>query len=305
MTFVLRLLQIGLSTVFAGALALFVGGILAAISMMFIEPRHSHHADQRHIDSSNLRQIGQASLIFAADNHDRLPDATDLPDYARQLAIGGGLNDASIWISARESTNGVETVLLPAPAGDPRALDPRFAELPHLFTVVIGGLKMADPATTPIAWTRGLDLETGVWSKASPYGGKGGHIVFIGGNVTFFRTLQNSSGGELVSRDGRATHRIRDALPVGARIYADPTTLTATDKPSQPWSERIPRWLKTPPKASASPSRSLGRSGSSSSGCASPSGSRARRGFPSPKPACSTAAASPSNSRPSCSSSLA
>lgn len=134
--------------------------------------------------------------------------------------------------------------MLPAPADGPRALDPRFAELPHLFTVVIGGLKATDPATTPIAWTRGLDLETGVWSKASPYGGKGGHIVFLAGNVAFYRTLRNSAGGELVSRDGRPTHRIRDALPVGARISLDPTTLIATDKPSQPWSERIPRWLK-------------------------------------------------------------
>ena len=45
------------------------------------------------------------------------------------------------------------------------------------------------PSTTPIAWTRGLQ-STGVWADLNAiYGGDGGHIVFMGGNVAFYRNV--------------------------------------------------------------------------------------------------------------------
>ncbi len=207
------------SALAAFVLTLFSGGILVTISAEFVAPSH-HRTAARSVDSSNLRMIGQASLIYAGDHQGRLPDAADLPDYARLLALHGGLNDATCWVASENRAAippDLTTVLMASPDGS-RTLDPRFSKLPHLFTVVLGGLTDQHPGTTPIAWTRGLDLETGKWRKDSPYGGEGGHIVFLGGNVRFYRRLTNSSGGELVARDGRATHRILDTLPTGARI---------------------------------------------------------------------------------------
>jgi hypothetical protein len=206
------------AALFASVLTFLGGGILFAISLLLIVPLKA--TASRSVEASNLRQIGQASLIYASDHRDRLPEAVDLPDFARLLALGGGLNDAGIWVSQKDGSrlpHDLTTVLVTTPEGA-RVLDPRFSRLPHLFTVVIGGLTADEPSTTPLAWTRGLNLETGRWREDSPYRGEGGHILFLGGNVQFFRSLQNGAGGALVGRDGRPTHRIRDALPLGVRI---------------------------------------------------------------------------------------
>lgn len=212
-----------LAAFFALVPTVVIGGLLFAISLIFIDP--PRQTSPRVIEASNLRQIGQASLIYASDHHDRLPNAVDVADYARHLALWGGLNDLTLWFpSGTPFPPDASTVLQELP-GKPRTqwpVSPRFTRLRPLFTVVLGGLDANLPSTTPLAWTRGLDLETGRWRPDSPYGGEGGHIVFLGGNVTFYRTLQNSTGGELVSRDGQPTHRIRDALPPNARIASDP-----------------------------------------------------------------------------------
>lgn len=168
---------------------------------------------QRSVASSNLRQIGQASLILASDNADKIPVATDVWDFARQLAVGGGLNDASIWINpvdpgARDIA--VTTVL----TMDRKTLEPAFAKLKPSIAVLLSGLDVSEPATTPIAWTRGLQSD-GTWAAHAPNGTQGGHIVFLGGNVQYFRDVRN----RLVRYDGTGkTSDIREALPPGAVI---------------------------------------------------------------------------------------
>ena len=73
------------------------------------------------------------------------------------------------------------------------------------------------PATTPIAWTRGLQSD-GTWAKFSPYGTTGGFIVFMGGNVQFYHNLTDD-GGRLTRFDAKGkTSNILDALPPGTRI---------------------------------------------------------------------------------------
>lgn len=169
----------------------------------------------RTVDSSNLRQVGQASLIAAGDHNNQLPRATDVWDYARQLAVDGGLNDGTIWISsldpAREAApSGVSTVV----DSDKRAIHPAFLASKPSFAVALGDLNANMPGTTPVAWTRGLQPD-GTWAAHSPYGIQGGHIVFLAGNVEFYKDVKDS----LVSFDGkRRTSNILEALPPGTRI---------------------------------------------------------------------------------------
>ncbi len=190
---------------------------LVALTMMFVDPpRHANAA--RSIDGSNLRQIGQASLIHASDHRDRLPRSDNIRDYAAELARHGGLNDASIWISAERPSSDrrhLTTVVDNEIAGRP--LNPTFRNLQLDYAVPLGELHTGLPGTTPIAWTAGLRPD-GTWSTASAYQGKGGHIVFLAGNVAFYRDLA-LDGGQLQRFDGGGkTANILEALPPGTRI---------------------------------------------------------------------------------------
>ncbi len=203
-------------------LVLVVIAVLAAIILPTIGHTCGGMGGRRMADSSNLRQIAQASLIYAQDHQDRLPEATDIWDYARILAENRILEDGRMWqsridpASAEISQNKIE-VLLPAETGRPRELNPAFRKIKPAFAIPVGRrLNVAHPATTPIAWTRGLQPD-GSWAKHSPYGTHGGHIVFLGGNVAFYLNLTDN-GGELISRDGNKTANILDALPAGCQI---------------------------------------------------------------------------------------
>ena len=93
-------------------------------------------------------------------------------------------------------------------------LDPVFAKSRPAFAVNLAGGSTSDPASTPIAWTRGLQPD-GTWALHSPYGRQGGHIVFLGGNVVFYDNVRD----QLARYDGRGvTSNILEALPPGARI---------------------------------------------------------------------------------------
>lgn len=172
-------------------------------------------------DGSNLRLIAQASLIYAVDHDDRFPEATDVWDFARQLAESGGLDTASVWQSKQDPSRDGSfdfpvTVLAPG-NNHPRQLDPKFRQLKLSIAVPLGKLDTRLPSTTPIAWTRGLQTD-GTWAKHSPYGDEGGYMAFVGGNVIFYNNLK-SDGGELLRFDGTGkTSNILDALPPGCRI---------------------------------------------------------------------------------------
>lgn len=193
--------------------------VLAAIIVPTTNHRHDH--SPRTIDRSNLRQIGQASLIYASEHKDQLPQTDSVVEFAAALARDGGLNDGTIWISNAErsvaTNSSVSTVL----TADRTAPHPEFARAKLAYAVVARGLHANQPSTTPIAWTRGLQPD-GTWAKDSPYGGEGGHIVFLGGNVAFHRNL---SASPLTRFDDpqATTADIRQALPPDALI-AEPST---------------------------------------------------------------------------------
>ena len=196
-----------------GIALLIVAAVLGPITFWPISP--PRESARRSVASLNLRQIGQASLIYAQGRGDRLPATNNIWDYAGELARGGGLNDATVWTMIDDPANrdlvaGLGTVL----TMDKRGLEPEFRKLVPSWAVPLGALDANMPATTPIGWTRGLRPD-GTWSPHSPYGTTGGHIVFLGGDVAFFHNVKDA----LTRFDGTGkTSNILEALPPGTRI---------------------------------------------------------------------------------------
>jgi prepilin-type N-terminal cleavage/methylation domain-containing protein len=206
-------------------------GILAAIIIPTVGK--VQQTAKRTADSSNLRQIGSASLIYAQLNKDQLPSNSLAPTgtsfgqnlstggnpasvetVAGALAVNGGLESGAMWISKADDTTTLEAqnvavanVLLPTK----QDLTAEFKAANLAFGYVVG-LNTNYPATTPIAYTRGIaNVTTGKWSETTgTYGADGGHIVFIGGNVAFYKNLgATEATGELVESDGTTTNDIK------------------------------------------------------------------------------------------------
>lgn len=206
-------------------------GILAAILIPTVSK--VRETARRTVDASNMRQILQASLIFAAGNSERLPPATGVSgigrlagnanttvhSYAAALAQAGGLNEASMWVSPSDqlipTSATLGTILNPAKS----AVDVNFTALTNLSVQVVAGLTTAFPSSTPVVFTRGLGTD-GQWAATTTtaggtYGVDGGHIAFLGGNVSFYQNLGEVTAGanpvntgKLIASDGSKTNNI-------------------------------------------------------------------------------------------------
>lgn len=220
-------------------------GILASILIPTVG--RVRESARRTVDASNLRQIGQSSLIFANDNREMLPmrggpqnryidqfgqvqtgntNTAQIHHLAAALARQGGLNDGSMWVSASDNST--------TPAANRNLgiiynrtnnqVDQDFLASALSFAYV-AGLNTSMASTTPIAYTRGLHDQQGRWtpSPTGVYGTDGGHIVFLGGNVRFFRDLGPSeTEGSLVRTDGERTMRPRLTIRNTQAIYSTP-----------------------------------------------------------------------------------
>ena len=198
-----------------GPLAAAACVVLIAGALLLPSVGRVRSSSKKSIAASNLRQIGQATLIYASDHRDKLPVASDIWTYAGELARDGGLDDALIWIDGRDPASviklkGLETVL----TDDRSAVDLAFRKMIPSWAVPLGELTTAMPPTTPIVWTRGLQPD-GTWSSSSPYGGDGGYVVFMGGNVHYYRDTRNAFPR---FDGGGTTSNILEALPPGTRI---------------------------------------------------------------------------------------
>lgn len=208
-------------------------GILAAIIIPTVGK--VRETAQRTIDANNLREIVKAAMIYAGDNNDRLPDpqalATTFPGSAAvhrfpaALARHGILTDPSFYFAKNDPLfNGTFPASILVPGNSQRnELDPDFTAGRTLAWEFVGGLKMGDPATTPVAYTRGLRTD-GTWDPVTGvYGATGGYIAFLGGNVVFY----SSVAGKLRSNtSGRPVSDLRQAVPFSAansvRLYGTP-----------------------------------------------------------------------------------
>ena len=195
-------------------------GASAALFVTTFFPKSGRFRENspRLVDASNLRQIGQSTVIYVVERGGGLPVARDVWEYAGELARDGWLNDATLWVSpldparTEEDAGKLGTVLTTDRVG----IDATFRRTKPSWAVPLGRSNARLPETMPVAWTRGLQTD-GTWATHSPYGGEGGHVVFFGGEVRFFDKLTPREG--LVRFDGKGwTANILEALPPGMAI---------------------------------------------------------------------------------------
>jgi len=216
-------------------------GIVAAIMIPTVGK--VRETAQRTTDSSHLRQIVQASLLYAVEEDGRLPGRSLSPDgsatadrelatlqhVAAALANRGGLNDCMVWFSSadRATRDAPPAAFASVILHDDGTTNTAFMQQRALAWDFVTGLTTRHPPTTPVAWTRGLRRD-GSWDRrTSVYGEDGGWIAFLGGNVRFYPDLQASP---LMTPQGEPTSDIVAALPAGARIVgAGPGTLHGTE----------------------------------------------------------------------------
>jgi len=215
-------------------------GILASIIIPTVG--NVRKTAQRTVDANSLREIAKTAQVYATDNGDRLPgtniSATLQPDtssgatiqsWAGVLARSAGLNQPSFYFSKNDSN--YPAVLPPsiidiAPSGA-AALNAEFSAATTILAIeVVGGLRLSDPSTCPLAYTRGLK-EDGEWDiAAGTYQAEGGHIAFIGGNVVYYKNLTETENQQVKAKASGAASRtsnIKEALPYRTnrvKIYA-------------------------------------------------------------------------------------
>jgi prepilin-type N-terminal cleavage/methylation domain-containing protein len=207
-------------------------GILAAILIPTVGK--VREAAQRTVDANNLREIAKAAMVYAADNNDRLPDPQNLAGvfpgslavhrFPAALARHGVLTDPSFYFAKNDPLfNGTYPAAILASGSQRDQLDADFTNGRYLAWEFVGGLKMGDPASTPIAYTRGLGAG-GTWNAATGvYKDAGGYVAFLGGNVSYYTSVE----GRLTSNgSNQPVTDLRQAIPFGAagaaRLYGTP-----------------------------------------------------------------------------------
>lgn len=217
-------------------------GILAAIIIPTVGT--VREKAQRAVDANNLREILKAAQIFAGDNNDRLPDPQQAPAnlitgtaavyrWPGILAKNGILVDPQFYFAKNDPfyPATVPTSVLNTRDTSKRTLDPQFISAANpLAYEFVGGLKMSDPATTPVVFTRGLQANGTGWSVTSGvYKDTGGYIAFLGGNVNFYNATNTPAPGIFTSNfSGQKTANIGQAIPfnstaaLNSRIYGTP-----------------------------------------------------------------------------------
>jgi prepilin-type N-terminal cleavage/methylation domain-containing protein len=202
-------------------------GILAAILIPTVG--RVRESARRAVDSSNIRQIVQASLIFANDNNSALPQSNTsfgpgpgtaigstqnvvtVRNIAAALAAQGGLNDAQIWVTQSDSSatqSGLSTVV-----DSTNAMHTAFstANLSVGYTL---GLTTSRPSTTPVAYTRTINPGSNnfLTTSGSVYNGEGGFIGYLGGNVAWVRS--GASGAFINAQTGATTNTFHEAVAI-------------------------------------------------------------------------------------------
>ena len=214
-------------------------GILAAIVIPTVGS--VREKAQRAVDANNLREIAKAAMIYASDNKDRLPDPDTIASsgvltdankvflWPGILARTKALSDPSFYFSKIDPQfDGAVPDAIISPNNN-KALDASFTTGRELSFEFVGGLKMSDPPTTPVAFTRGLRTD-GTWDPENGvYGDTGGYVVFLGGNVEFFPDTATDKFINVST--GQRTDNILLAIPTRASVKVWGTSKAGTGSP--------------------------------------------------------------------------
>ncbi len=184
-------------------------GILAAIVIPTVGT--VREKAEKAVDSNKLREILKAAQVYAGDNNDFLPNPQTITNaqiaapqpawrWPGILAKNNILTDPTFWFAKNDPAfNAAQPVqFIITPSAQRNQLHASFTNGRSPSWEFIGGVKMSDPATVPVVYTRGLTAQ-GVWSATSGvYKDTGGFIAFLGGNIAFYPHTQNQ-GTSVVS----------------------------------------------------------------------------------------------------------
>ena len=88
-------------------------------------------------------------------------------------------------------------------------------------------LTTASPSTTPLAFSRMTDSSASEWGTNDIYGIDGGHIAFVGGNVSWYETLN----GNLVNGVGSTANNLNAGFESVPGLQSPGTISIATNPP--------------------------------------------------------------------------
>lgn len=164
-------------------------------------------------DIHNLRQIALSYLSCAQDVtvFQKLSKSSNFQSWAAILANNGGINDPSCYVCTQDAQ------LIPKRiVGIDEEILADFKNL-RLSWVVICGISTHVPLeTTPLLYSKGLNVETGEWEEESLYGKQGGLVAYMDGHVQFYKNLKD----QLVHfKTGGITSNIKDAVPKNLHAY--------------------------------------------------------------------------------------
>jgi prepilin-type N-terminal cleavage/methylation domain-containing protein len=180
--------------------------------------------------SKNLQQIAMVYANFALrGNFNELSTCKNVAEWAGIFSKYEELNIASVFIFNDDYL--VETTNKPVPKtigtmkNGQWSINPEFKIFPKSVVIISGISSRAPVTTTPLAYTRGLDNESGKWRSSygdngGVYGETGGFIVFLDGHVEFYSNLTSDENMLTNYYTGEKTRKISEAVNHGARALS-------------------------------------------------------------------------------------
>ena len=154
------------------------------------------------VNFNNSGSGGSRVIAKAAWNESTAPtSANSIADYAAVLAYTVDLNDAEIWyveadIANESAASFPKQVLTGAVGGKTIAVNAPSSTTGYISWAAYVPTVRNISSTTPIVWTRGLQVDgtwsatTGVWTS------EGGHVSFGDGHVTWY----DNTKGQFIDR---------------------------------------------------------------------------------------------------------
>ena len=188
---------------------------IVSVFMSFLFPlgRKMVFKSQLAKDIHNLRQIALSYLSCAQDANvfRELNNVASFQKWAAVLANNGGINDPNCYVSTQDNQMIPKRII-----GTNQDILADFKEL-QLSWVVIRGVPTNVPLeTTPLLYSKGLNIQTGEWEEDSLYGKQGGLVAYMDGHVQFYKNLKE----QLIHfKTGTVVSDLRDAIPKNLHAY--------------------------------------------------------------------------------------